>query len=855
MNNKKTFVLDTSVLIHDPSAIFNFEENDVIIPYIVIHEIDGLRKSPNGRGFAAREVIKQIEKFNQETQNLSKVSLGENKGNLSISLKGMPEKLDFSSEIQKSLRDDVIINCAKDLKKTNKNIILVSKDIGQRIKSSVNGIVVQDYLNSKVKDFENRYTGLRKEEVILPPPKSGDPEKASIKSPDFLMHNEFCYVKFEGYENVPGLLYRNKKGRLHLVPDYKKGVCGIKPMDDGQRMAVDLLLDDDVKLIAIAGMAGAGKTILSLAAAIQYYENQNIDSIMYVKPIIPVGGRDLGYLPGDKDEKLKNWAKPLFDNLKIIEMKYGKKYGEEFFTEDINFELEALTYVRGRTLHNTFIMLDECLVGDSLIWLSDGSTIPIKDMTQDESVISLDFKTPYANSNKISNYFKRSTNKILKIRTARGTIECTPEHKLYVYENSMNLIKKEAQDITKNDKILYVNHMNHIVKNDLSKEEAQLAALIICDGTIHKNLYSARVEMYKDQEWLSNICCKIFPSSFKSYNLDYKNNRGYTVCVAYCKKDIEKFMSKYMIPAGKKSNIVIVPPEIWFCPIDTLKSFISMCFDCEGDVKVTEKNVTITFTTTSKRFAYEMQALLAKFDITSNVLSYENKNSNHHIKYRLTIINYFANKFFKEIGFTIPRKQEKYNTTSDRNYQPSTKYSINAFFQSKSLYPQNNKNNIYSVTDFQEDCKINNFGNLITQSTYNKILNINQNNNINIDNYFPCCKILDIKTEILEEPIDVYDFTVENDHTFVVNGIVSSNCQNNTALEARTALSRIGENSKCVLLADLTQIDNPYVDAESCGFSVSVEALKDHPLFGAVPLVTSQRSAVSSLIAERMNKN
>jgi len=285
--------------------------------------------------------------------------LGENKGNLSISLKGMPEKLDFSSEIQKSLRDDVIINCAKDLKKTNKNIILVSKDIGQRIKSSVNGIVVQDYLNSKVKDFENRYTGLRKEEVILPPPKSGDPEKASIKSPDFLMHNEFCYVKFEGYENVPGLLYRNKKGRLHLVPDYKKGVCGIKPMDDGQRMAVDLLLDDDVKLIAIAGMAGAGKTILSLAAAIQYYENQNIDSIMYVKPIIPVGGRDLGYLPGDKDEKLKNWAKSLFDNLKIIEMKYGKKYGEEFFTEDINFELEAYTYMRGRTFHNTFVMLDE----------------------------------------------------------------------------------------------------------------------------------------------------------------------------------------------------------------------------------------------------------------------------------------------------------------------------------------------------------------------------------------------------------------------------------------------------------------------------------------------------------------
>ena len=359
MSEKKTFILDTSVLIHDPNAFSNFDEHNIIIPYIVIHEIDGLRKAPNGRGYAAREFIKQIDKFNKVSKDLSNVPLGENKGIFSIVLDGMPKNLDFASDIPKTLRDDIVINCARELQKKNSNVILVSKDIGQRIKASINGISVEDYLNSKIKNWEQRYTGLHNEEIVLPPPEGGDPYKAHLESPDYLLHNEFCYVKFEKYENVPGILCRNKKGVLKPVPDHKKGIQGIKPIDDYQRMAMDVLLDPDIPLVAISGTHGSGKTLMSLAAAIEEYESGQIENIMYVKPIIPVGGRDLGYLPGDKEEKLASWAKPIFDNLKIIEMKQGKKYGNEFLEDSLNLELEAYTYMRGRTFHETFVILDE----------------------------------------------------------------------------------------------------------------------------------------------------------------------------------------------------------------------------------------------------------------------------------------------------------------------------------------------------------------------------------------------------------------------------------------------------------------------------------------------------------------
>jgi PhoH-like ATPase len=357
---KKKFVLDTSVLIHDPSAIYNFDEHDVFLSYVTILEIDGLRKVPNGRGQAAREFIRQLDSLSQKSPTLVNVTLGENKGDLSVSMLGIPGNLDVASEIPKAFRDDVIIQCAKELQKSHENVILVSKDVGQRIKSAINSIPAQDYLNTKIKNWDQHYTGLHSETLVLPPLKNGDPYKDIIPAPDYLYHNEFCHVKFENYDNVAPILCRKKWDRLILVPDFKTGVQGIYPIDEYQRMAFDVLLDPEVLIVAISGLAGSGKSLMSIAAAIEAYENSKIETIMYVKPIIPVGGRDLGYLPGDKEEKLMNWAKPFYDNLKVIEMAKGKKYGGDMFSDPaLNVELEAYTFMRGRTFHNSWVICDE----------------------------------------------------------------------------------------------------------------------------------------------------------------------------------------------------------------------------------------------------------------------------------------------------------------------------------------------------------------------------------------------------------------------------------------------------------------------------------------------------------------
>lgn len=357
---KKNFVLDTSVLIHDPSAFFNFKDNNIILPYMVVHEIDGLRKAPNGRGHSAREVIRQIDQFSNESSDLKNISLGEDKGEFSIYLEELPQEINYAVEIPKSLRDDIIIKCVKKLQENFHDVVFVSKDIGQRIKASVQGINAQDYMSSKVKDVNIVYKGLHEEVIVVPPPVNGDPYHDLIDAPEGILENEYCYVKFDTYDTIDPILYRKKGNKLIIIDYYKQGVSGIKPFDDHQRMALDALMDDNIKIVAISGVAGSGKTILSLASAIDSYKNGKIKTLMYVKPIVPVGGRDLGYLPGDKDEKLANWTKPLFDNLKVIEMNTGEILHGDFQGENnLEIELEAYTYMRGRTIHDTFVILDE----------------------------------------------------------------------------------------------------------------------------------------------------------------------------------------------------------------------------------------------------------------------------------------------------------------------------------------------------------------------------------------------------------------------------------------------------------------------------------------------------------------
>lgn len=354
----KLFVLDTSVLIHDPTALHSFEEHDVILPYVVIHEVDGLRKAPNGRGAAAAQVLRDLEALRISHPTLREAPLGNGHGVLTVQLS--PDgTLPPPEDAPKSIRDDIIIECANQLSKGERKVVVVSKDLGLRIKASARGLEAQDYLRSKVKNWERRYTGLHPETLQLDPEAGQDLHAGRVPSPDGLLANEFCYVALRDNEAMGKFLCRNKGGKLRLVPRKQRAIQGIKPLDEYQRMALDVLLDDDVRCVALIGVAGGGKTLLTLAAGLEHLDSGEYDSILALKPVVPVGQRDIGYLSGDKDEKLYSWLMPIFDNLRVLQMHQNGNLDVDALRISGQLQMESFTYLRGRTLHGYWVILDE----------------------------------------------------------------------------------------------------------------------------------------------------------------------------------------------------------------------------------------------------------------------------------------------------------------------------------------------------------------------------------------------------------------------------------------------------------------------------------------------------------------
>ncbi len=355
---KRTYVLDTSVLIHDPDALQSFQEHDLVLPYVVIHEVDGLRRSPNGRGAAASQVVRHLEELRLKQPTLRDVPLNDEGGLLSVYV---PEGIALppAEDVPKSLRDDLVIACAREISAVREDVIIVSKDLGLRVKASAHGLTAQDYRRSKVVQADYAYTGLRPGVLEIPAEHGQDLHTDSVPTPEGLMENEFCTIVLEGHPSAGQFLCRNKQGQLHLVPTKWRSIQGIKPLDDHQRMALDVLLDEDVRCVALIGVAGGGKTLLALAAGLEMVEAHEYESILAIKPIIPVGGRDIGYLKGDKDDKLYSWLMPIFDNLRVLQMYRKHPLDSEMLRESGQLQMESITYLRGRTLHGYWVILDE----------------------------------------------------------------------------------------------------------------------------------------------------------------------------------------------------------------------------------------------------------------------------------------------------------------------------------------------------------------------------------------------------------------------------------------------------------------------------------------------------------------
>ena len=358
---RKTFVIDTNVLIHDPEAIKQFQDNDVVIPLPVLEELDGLKRYSDEVGKNARAVLRYIDSLKKEENgDLHKgvvipegpkvrIHLSLDSGRIS----SFPLPLDRNS--------NKILLVAFRLKEQGETVVIVSKDFVTRVKGEAMDLEAEDYETLKV-DYEEMYRGLRRIEMtkreidlfykdgVLDVPVAG------------FRPNE--YALLQSPENTSALCkYNDKSKKLEPLLSLAKDIWGIQPLNMEQRCAIDLLLRDDIPLVTLIGPAGTGKTLLALACGMRKVFDEGVYSrILVSRPIVPLG-KDIGYLPGTKEEKLYHWMQPIYDNLEFLcETTHGGGNGSaalDFIMQSKKVEMEAVTYIRGRSLPKIYMIIDE----------------------------------------------------------------------------------------------------------------------------------------------------------------------------------------------------------------------------------------------------------------------------------------------------------------------------------------------------------------------------------------------------------------------------------------------------------------------------------------------------------------
>lgn len=350
----KTFVLDTNVLIHNPESILSFRDSEITLPLQVLEELDHLKTYADQRGKSARDAIRFLDTIARKGDLNEGVRL-ENGSVLRVSL-AQSEAAPKGFDVAKN--DNRIILCAVALKEARRQVFFVSKDINARVKATALGVRAVDYEKEKV-DIATLHQGVVEAEV---PPESLAmlDSGASLPWKDRLRPNEFAILRDKnGAERVAR--WNQETGRLDPLSGDPASVSGVTPLNSRQRVAIELLLDDRLRLVTIVGKAGTGKTLLAIASGLRkIYDEKSYAKMLVTRPVVPVG-KDIGYLPGEKQAKMSNWMQPLFDNLEYIlgVHKRDKVKSVDQMLKDKQIEIEALSYIRGRSLPNQYIVIDE----------------------------------------------------------------------------------------------------------------------------------------------------------------------------------------------------------------------------------------------------------------------------------------------------------------------------------------------------------------------------------------------------------------------------------------------------------------------------------------------------------------
>jgi len=362
---KKNFILDTNVLLHDPRSIFAFGDNDVVIPIYVIEEIDQFKRDLSSLGRNARQVARSLDEFRTQGRLSEGVPLGEGKGRLRVmfTMRHLPAELADGHGT-----DNKILAVALDVRDREQQFpaVFVTKDTNLRIRADALGLHAEDYDVEQV-ELDELWSGVTEIDVGpedvnafyaqgsvgIPPGMEPPPPNA------FVLLRDRTNPQHSGV----GKYSASRQAFIPLIKASKEGTWGVRPRNKEQSFTLDLLLNDEVRLVTIVGKAGTGKTLLAIAAGLQKTMEEGVyQKLLVSRPIFPLG-RDIGYLPGSVEEKLNPWMQPIFDNVEyLMNLSHSEKKSGRGYHELIDLgivEIEPLTYIRGRSIPNQYIIVDE----------------------------------------------------------------------------------------------------------------------------------------------------------------------------------------------------------------------------------------------------------------------------------------------------------------------------------------------------------------------------------------------------------------------------------------------------------------------------------------------------------------
>jgi PhoH-like ATPase len=359
---KKNYVLDTNVILHDPRAIFRFEDNDVIIPIYVIEEVDQFKREGTERGRNARTIARLLDDLRDKGGSLSTGVPLSSGGSLRVAVP--LKRPELPSAIDHAAMDAAILQTAFDCREQDggKPTVFVTMDTNLRIRADALGMVAETYENMRV-EAERLDTGIKEVDVDGRDIDTFFQEGRISVVPTDGVHADVCVLLRDRESPSHTALGRYDVTRREVVAlrTPREGVVGVRPRNKEQSFAIDLLLDESVRIVTLVGKAGTGKTLLAIAAGLKKtIEDGTYTRMLVSRPVMPLG-RDIGYLPGDVDEKLNPWMQPIFDNLEFL-FSTGSRRGPRAYAELLEsgqIQVEPLTYIRGRSLPQQFIIVDE----------------------------------------------------------------------------------------------------------------------------------------------------------------------------------------------------------------------------------------------------------------------------------------------------------------------------------------------------------------------------------------------------------------------------------------------------------------------------------------------------------------